>query len=984
MKNTLRGAGTAWRILRPVVWGSVAVAVTATVHAQDSNIQEVVVTGTRIHRPDFASDSPVTSVSADVLNDTGAISIERVLNQLPQFVPSISTSSNNPANGGQANLDLRGLGTYRNLVLMNGRRLPPSNSTGTVDVNIVPAALIERVEVVTGGASAVYGSDAIAGVTNFVMKDDFEGVAFESSYGETARNDGREWNASFTLGSNFAQDRGNAVVSLQYSERDPILQGARGFSEVVLDVRRSGNTPQGSPTIVEGTYSRASTNSHTQQAMDQVFARYGYAPGAVSRAQEISFNADGTLFTMGSGVGGSNSVANFRGDTEQLGFNPDGYSYNFGPPNLLSRPLRRWNLALFADLDVSEAVNAYTQVFYTTYESLGQIAPVPASRIEIPVANPFIPDDLRALLASRPDPTLPFAFRQRMESVGPRQTFDEYDVYQFLAGLRGDVGGNWHWDAYAATSTMNNATVLNNDISKARMQSLLNDADGGARLCEGGYNPFAGVAGLSPACADYIRSYFTNRTTLDHTMAEATFGGKAFDLPAGEAQFSMGAGWREERYSFKPDLAVARGDLLGFNQQDALEGDYNVSELFGELYLPLLSDLPLAKSVSVTLGARFSDYSSSGGAESFKVEGNWQMLDALRFRASWQQAVRAPSISELFSPPNQNFPPLLEDPCSSDSAVRSNGAAADVANGGSGAVRALCVAQGIPEEDIDSYGFYGGQMETFGGGNPDLQEETADTITLGLVFDSPWGGALSGLRASLDYYDIRMQDAIFSVPAGEIVLLCYGFQGNNPTLDANDPACQALNRRTTSAGRVSNGNAWVPSQGTANVSTLNTSGIDLQVDWALGLGAAGRLDLNLLANWLQKWEVQYVPTVSTIDFAGTIGDSVGSAFPDYKLFLNAEWSKGPLGIGMRVRHLPKMQNKYASYDPFTTIGTGAVTYLDANVSWSFPAGMSLLLGVENATDKLPPQYTAYVEMGTDPSTFDVLGRRYFARANFRF
>ena len=319
-----------------------------------------------------------------------------------------------------------------------------------------------------------------------------------------------------------------------------------------------------------------------------------------------------------------------------------------------------------------------------------------------------------------------------------------------------------------------------------------------------------------------------------------------------------------------------------------------------------------------------------------------------------------------------------------DSTVRTFGANADAANGGNDGIRDMCVAQGIPAADIDSYTFVNGQVETFGGGNPNLEEETADTFTFGVVFDSPWDGAFSDLRASIDYYSIKLQDAIFSIPAGEIVLLCYGFQGNNADLNPNDPACQAINRLTDSSGNASDGSPFVPSQGTANVSELNTSGVDLQIDWGFDLGGAGRLRVNMLASWLEKWEVQYLPNVPSIDFSGTIGDVVGSAFPDYKVFLNTEWQYGPFGLGLRVRHLPEMENKYASYDPFTTVGTPDVTYLDTNVSWEFEQGLSLLISVENATDKQPPLYTGAIQMNTDPSTFDVLGRRYFARANFKF
>ena len=352
---------------------------------QAQELDTITVTGSRVAR-NFSSDSPIVSVKADAMAESGSTSVEQVLNQLPQFVPSITTTSNNPANGGQANIDLRGLGTQRNLVLLDGRRLPPSNSDGTVDVNIVPAALIDRIEVATGGASAVYGSDAIAGVTNFILKKNFEGVAIQSGYSETAQSDGAEWMSSLTLGSNFADDRGNAVFSFQYTNRDQIFQGDRDFSRVTLDVRQQGNVALGSPTTLEGRYDRDSGNSYSQAAIDQVFAQYGTAPGTVPRTQNISFNPDGTLFSVG---GGGSSVQHFLGDTSAQGFNPDQFTYNFAPPNALSLPVNRWNLAGFANLELNEHANAYMQAFFTTYDTNTQLAPVPATGLSVPVDQPL-------------------------------------------------------------------------------------------------------------------------------------------------------------------------------------------------------------------------------------------------------------------------------------------------------------------------------------------------------------------------------------------------------------------------------------------------------------------------------------------------------------------------------------------------------------------------------------------------------------------
>lgn len=974
MKNKLLGLGAIAVIANTPSFGQNA----PTPAAGAEEMETVTVTGSRIRRADYVSNSPVVTVEARALTETGSTATEHLLNTLPQFVPSVTTTSNNPGNAGQANIDLRGLGTQRNLVLLNGRRLPPSNPTGTVDINIVPSALIENIEVVTGGASAVYGSDAIAGVTNFTLKRDFEGVALESGYGQTDRSDGTEWTSALTFGSNFAQDRGNAVFSFQYTKREAIYQGSRDFSEVSYDIRRDGKTPLGSPTSIEGRFDRDNNNLASQAAVDAVFARYGNAPGTVSRAQGIGFNPDGSLFTYGTGLPGT--VANYLGDTSSPAFSDSSFTYNFAPSNAMQLPLQRWNLSGFGNFVLGEGVEAYAQAFLTSYDVTSTLAPTPATGLSIPVTNPFIPDDLAEILASRPNPDAAFNYRQRMLGVGPRETTDQYDVYQMLAGVRGKLGSEWNWDIYAAKSRMGDETVLNNDISLARIQRLLNAADGGVSDCAGGYNPFTGPTGMSRECADFVKSYFTNRTTLDSAIAEATIGGKAFDMPAGTAQFSLGASWREEDYDFAPDLAVARGDLVGFNKQSPLKGAFNVTDLFGELYLPLAEGAKYARELGLTLGARLSDHSLAGSSTSYKLEGNWRPLDAVRFRASFQRAVRAPSIAELFSPPNENFPTIIEDPCSNTSAARNFGPHADTGadHPGDGAVRALCIEQGIPASDIDDYNVGAAQIGTQGGGNPDLTEEKADTVTFGAVFE------FGGLRASVDWYDIKLADAIFSIPANEIVLLCYGYSGNNPGLDANDPACRALDRRTTIDGTPSDGTPWVPSQGTANVSSLSTSGIDLQLDYGFEMGAAGKMDVNLLGNFLAKWELSYLPGLPLVDYKGTVGDNVGSAYPDYKLLLNARWQLNRFGAGIRAQYLPAMKNKYASYDPFTTVGTPATTYLDANVSWKPADALELRLGIENLTDELPPQYTAGVQMNTDPSTFDVLGRRYFLRANMKF
>ena len=347
-----------------------------------------------------------------------------------------------------------------------------------------------------------------------------------------------------------------------------------------------------------------------------------------------------------------------------------------------------------------------------------------------------------------------------------------------------------------------------------------------------------------------------------------------------------------------------------------------------------------AKNLGFTLGARASDHSVSGTAESYKLEGTWQPLEAVRVRSSYQRAVRAPSITELFSPADQNFPSLLEDPCNADSIGAHHGC-----ERGRRARRQWQGARPVRgagnsgwRTSIRSPAARVGQVETFGGGNPDLKEETADTYTFGVVLDSPWEGAFSNLHASIDYYNINLKDAIFSVPAGEIVLLCYGYAGNNPNLDVNDPACRSINRVTDSRGNPSDGTPWVPSQGTANVSAARTpSGIDLQVDWGFDLGKAGHSrfqpDGQLAAEVGDR--------LSTLDRGDRLHGhhrrpgGIG-ACPDYKLFLNTHWNRGPFGSGparalpagdgQQVRELRPRQRRWAC---------PSVTYLDVNASWKF-------------------------------------------------
>ncbi|HSN73047.1 MAG TPA: TonB-dependent receptor plug domain-containing protein, partial [Steroidobacteraceae bacterium] len=414
-------------------------------------IEEIIVTGTRIARRDFVSASPIVSVDAERFVEVGAPTVENVLNTMPQFVPAFTSSSNNPGNDGQANLSLRGLPVTSTLVLMDGRRIIPANGNGVVDVNMIPAALIESVEVITGGASAVYGSDAVAGVVNFRMKKEFDGVEVGGFWGQTDRGDAAQWETNLTAGTTFAEGRGRIYGSVSYAERDQLDYDDRSFSRYALGYEGEGAgnlgpgnsfVSLGSGNIEEG---RVRMFNLDPAVFDDVFAGYGFAPGSVPVSGFLGFNSDRTLFSQGNNQPGS--VANFRGDVDPIAFSDRFYTYNFAPDNALQLPLERKTAFVALRFDLTADTELYAQALYADYSSDSQLAPTPA-QFAVPPSNPYVPEDLKRLADSRSNPAAIMDFQKRLSELGPRISINEYDVLQVTAGATGAVFDGWAWDAY--------------------------------------------------------------------------------------------------------------------------------------------------------------------------------------------------------------------------------------------------------------------------------------------------------------------------------------------------------------------------------------------------------------------------------------------------------------------------------------------------------------------------------------------------------
>lgn len=957
----------------------------------ETEVEAVVITGSRIARQDYVSESPIVTVSREQITAVGMTTIENTLNQLPQFTPSNGAGTNTTnfvTTPGQAYSNLRGLGPTRTLVLIDGRRVVAGNPNNVVDLNTIPTALVDSIETITGGASAVYGSDAVAGVLNFKLRKRFEGVEGDIQYGQTDQGDAGQTMISLTGGLGFAEGRGNLMLAGTWDKREGLVASDREWAAIGYSILNTGLTPSGAATIPDGRFDPTSNaggaaNLPSQAAMNLVFGGYGIAAGTVAPTSSLSFNADGTLFTTA-------PVRNFKG-VQVPGYSATSYTFNSAPYRYLHLPLERYSLFAAADFDLSDAIELYGTASYTTYDVSRQLGPASASDgafpgpdIVVPVTNPFIPADLATILASRPMANAAFYPRRAFNEVGGRLSENTYETFQVVAGLRGELGGDWTWDAYVSFGEMNHAEDQFGNVSRAAMRELTFAPDGGVAIC-GGFNIF-GAGKVSAGCANYISRDVTNSTTIRQVVAEAYVTGSLIDLPAGPVKTSIGVQARNDEFDYDPDALLRGPDIVGFNPAVPVKGEINSREAYAEFLIPVTSPDFVLGAVDVNLGGRIAEYNTTGQAIAWKADLTWRPAPGLLVRGGLQRAVRAPNIAELFSPQSLGFSGIgtpssgstAGDPCDVRSSFRLGANAA--------LVRDLCLAQGVPVAIIDTYQQASTQVEILSGGNPDLSEETADSFTAGVVWTSrAEHPLLRKLSVAVDYYEIEVTEMIGSLAAGTIIGACFNSDGSNPTFDANNFYCQLFNR-------LGSGNITQVQLTQVNLAGMRTRGVDLQVDWGFALGdiglpeGAGDLAFNLVYSHLDTFERQARPGAAFIDFAGSIGgDLSGGALPDAKWVLSTTWSGGPLKATLRWRHIEGMTDARSipTFSP-TALNTPDYDIFDLVGSWRIDERLTFRLGVNNIADEDPPYYSSYSNSNTDPSTFDVLGRRFFVGLNAKF
>jgi outer membrane receptor protein involved in Fe transport len=900
-------------------------------------VEEIVVTGSRIARKDFIANSPVSTVTAEVIKATGNTNVEDILNTLPQVVPGFTAASNNPSDG-TATVDLRGLGASRTLVLVNGRRMNPSGRDATVDLNNIPTGLIEKVEVVTGGASAVYGSDALAGVVNFQLKQNFQGLEFSGQYGKSGLSDGERSDMSLIFGSNVADGKGNVTGFVSYSDRNQILPNAdRAWSLV--------NAAGGSGTGLNGGLNKIALNPWT--------------------GGRFAFNQDG-------------SVRPFVND---FSLAPTSDRYNFAPVNPLLSPSERFNMAFLAHYDVTSDIQAYAEVFYTDSRNNSQLAPTPATNIQIPYNNAFVSPSLAALLDSRPDATANMDYSRRMAEVGARIQNNNSDVYQINTGLKANLPNDWKAEGYYTYGRTEFVNQIQNDVSRSRLSAALSAGPGASKTsCSAAalaiyptcvpINVF-GAGNISKQAADFIRLNFTDQAVFERQLVSANASGPIFKLPAGDLAVAVGAEYRRDSLSYTPDAAKASGDIYGFNAEKPVGGAFTVGELYGEALVPLIAAQPFVEYLGLELGARYSDYSSVGGVTSYKAGLEYKPVSDLRVRAMFQRSSRAPSVFELYQAGDQGFPAVV-DPCSTKNLTTG----ADVTL--STAVRAFCTTQLGVDPVTAGFVAQNTQLESFSFGNPGLKEEKSDTVTFGAVWTPSYVPSLS---VTVDYYTIKVEDYIDTLEGGAsgIVKGCFA------SLNLSSAACNDTGIGLPLIFRDPAGSLKVRTP-SANVSELETKGVDLSAAYMLELpfadGIWGKsLSLGLQLTYLDSY------VLDDVEYKGTVGAyNISAALPEYKANLRVGYDIGPVRIAYTGNYIGKMENQgnIPAFDDGGYSNVDAYWYHDVNARWGVNDNVELFGGIKNIGDKEPPVFDNAPDGNTDPNTYDVIGRYFYGGVTLRF
>ena len=920
--------------------------------------ESVVVTGSRVRRIDAETAAPVQIVTREQIAASGVATVGDLL----QDLPSISGAATNPQvnNGGgdgASTISLRGLGSQRTLVLLDGRRLGAS-----FDVNSIPLNLIERVDILKQGAGATYGSDAIGGVVNIVTRRNVDGMSIAYQTGKSSRGDAKTDNVELTFGS--STNRGHVSVGINYNKQGKVSAGDRDFSKSALywytydgavQVLKLGSssTPQGRITIPNGTPGGTATSPSTPillpngQTASATFSCGGRVttPGGTPTP---------TIVTRITGAAGT-SLADFRC------YNGATDAYDYQPLNLALTPQERAGIFVDAAYNINDSIEVFASALHSNTKSGFQIAPLPMVANNDGWAtstnNPFGLSFGSTAAGGTPGSNM----QVRPVDLGTRLSVTETTLTQMTTGLRGSIPStSWTWDlAYTYQGTKQNSSV-DGYINGGLLQNA---------LTRNSFNIFnvtgdtatgqTSLVGLRPFSVGYSNFFTTNERTLD-----AAFTGDAFTLPAGTAQAAVGASWRRSWINSRIDQLTLYTPpnftsclLAAETCSGPSRGSDEVSEVYGELFIPLLKNAPGAKALNLTLGTRLSNYDSFGDTTNSSVKLEYRPVTDLLVRGTWSQVFRAPTIDDRFATQSGGFPTFI-DPCQS---------ATGTEPGYSRACQFIPPNSDFSQDNSQILGLYSG--------NPNLSPEKGKVFTLGFVYDS---SIVRGLSVSADYWNYRLNDPITAGDPTVIAKAC---------LRAPSALFCDRIRRDPGTGQIVNINL-----ASLNAGYIETDGVDLSLKYVTPSTRFGRFQLGLDVAHTMNFEYDLGDREVT-QAAGTLDPSYGN-FAKYRVGTQVQWALGDFSVQWGSRHIAKTDISNSRDSNFgdtsggiTLVHQGGVTYHDVAVSYNLKAfgTTRVIAGVNNAGDKQPPlAYQFQTNGNVDVQTYDTIGRRWFVRVEQSF
>lgn len=962
----------------------------------------IIVTGSRIASPTIDSAAPLQIVDDQVIDDAGVTNIQELLLENPVFgTPALSrTNSAFLTSGtGVATVDLRDLGSDRTLVLINGRRVVASLAgSATVDLNVIPTQFVERIDILTGGASSLYGSDAIAGVVNFLYRTDFEGIEASAQAGITEEGDDERFQLNLTTGANFANGDGNVMVHLGYSKENGVLSRDRDNTRVD-DISKLLFTEEAADFAVP---------------VEPFFSSFPPQGRFITAGGQFTFDDNG--LKVGNSTNGPDLDGDGFGDGDP---GADGFNRQFF--RTIAVPVERYLFAATANYALTDGLNVFMEGTFNRTTASRIIEPFPlesgGSNGIFPsgggynvenfvtrdfdndpntpdtrqiVANPFVPGAiLAAAVDNNGDGLRDIGFVRRLSEFGTRSGSTDRDFYRFVVGLDGSfLDERFRWDV-----SYNYGAVSENQISSGQVNvvnfrdalAVVPDFDDtnplGDFACldteaqSNGCRPanIFGFGALSPEAVQYIQAQGTFQTDITQQVIQGNVSGTLFDLPAGGLGIATGVEYRKEASSSDNDALTNQGLNAG-NVLPDTSGSFEVYEAYGEVAIPILADTPFFELLEVRGAARIAEYSTVGQVFSWNVTGTWQPIEALRLRGTYAKSVRAPNVGELFAGLSQTFPSGLVDPCTgigpTGGDVTGTNCRADPG------VAANIAANGVfTLNQADIQGISG-----FNGGNPDLEEESSTSWTVGGVINPRSIAALRNLTLTVDYYNIKVDNVIAAFPRQFSLDQCYG--------EGNQTFCDLITRRPTATAVNSPGSIDLINAFSVNAATLETDGIDATLNYSLPLGFMADDRVNLGVAYTHVFANDYTPLEGEdVDpAAGEIGTAKDRFTANLAYMTDLfRWSFTGTYIGASTE-----DDQFCSGFDFDAgcFRQSPEFYLDTQLQFNMSDYLQVYLGVDNVLDNDAPDLlsgTTFNVTGTDTAAdvYDVFGRRYYLGARVR-